>query len=107
MGRAKKATPQKLSEKLKAIRNELGLTFEELIKALDCPEIPIYRASISQYESGKIEPPLPILLKYARLANIIVDILIDDELDLPTELPSKKNLDDILKSKLLRVKINE
>jgi transcriptional regulator with XRE-family HTH domain len=42
---------------------------------------------ISEYETGKGEPPLPILLLYARAANISTDVLIDDELDLPTRLP--------------------
>jgi hypothetical protein len=38
---------------------------------------------------GKREPSLPLLLKYARIAGICVDDLIDDELDLPEKLPSK------------------
>lgn len=82
MGRAKKVTPKHLSKKLTAIRKNLGLTYEELITRLDCPEIPLYRASISQYESGKIEPPLPVLLRYAKLVNISTDVLIDDDIDL-------------------------
>jgi transcriptional regulator with XRE-family HTH domain len=43
---------------------------------------------ISAYERGVREPPLPILLKYARAAGVWVDVLIDDELDLPVKLPS-------------------
>lgn len=82
MGRAKKVAPKFLAQKLGAIRKNLGLTYEELIEKLDCPEIPLYRASISQYESGKIEPPLPVLLKYARLVKISTDILIDDAVGL-------------------------
>jgi transcriptional regulator with XRE-family HTH domain len=82
MGRAKKVVPKHLAKKLEAIRKNLGLTYEELIAKLDCPEIPLYRASISQYESGKIEPPLPVLLKYAKLVNISTDALIDDNIEL-------------------------
>jgi transcriptional regulator with XRE-family HTH domain len=37
------------------------------------------RASISGYERGDREPPLPILLAYSRLANVSTDVLIDDE----------------------------
>ncbi len=44
---------------------------------------------ISDYEHGKREPPLPVLLQYARLAGVHVDKLIDDELDLPVRLPAK------------------
>lgn len=90
MGKASRARPKRLAEKLAAIRNNLGLTHEELIAKLDCPDIPLYRASISQYESGKIEPPLPVLLRFARLANIYVDVLIDDEINLPMQIPSLK-----------------
>lgn len=90
MGRSSRAKPKRLAEKLAEIRSALGLTHEDLINQLDCPDIPLYRASISQYESGKIEPPLPVLLRYARLANIYVDVLIDDELNLPKYIPAKK-----------------
>ena len=38
-------------------------------------------------ESG--EPPLPVLLAYAKLAGVSTDVLIDDELDLPAKLPAK------------------
>ncbi len=38
---------------------------------------------ISGYETGKREPPLPVLLKYARLAGVSTDVLIDDKLKLP------------------------
>jgi len=82
--------PERLAEKLRSIREALELTHEDLISRLDCPKIPLYRASISQYESGKIEPPLPVLLSYARLANIYVEVLIDDELDLPKKIPASK-----------------
>jgi hypothetical protein len=45
---------------------------------------------ISEFETGKGEPPLRILLLYARAANVWTDVLIDDELDLPVRLPSAK-----------------
>jgi transcriptional regulator with XRE-family HTH domain len=47
----------------------------------------LFRSSISKYELGTREPPLPVLLKYARAANVYVDVLIDDEVDLPKRLP--------------------
>ena len=50
-------------------------------------ESSISRSSIAGYELGIKEPPLPILLKYARLANVIVDVLIDDQLNLPDQIP--------------------
>jgi hypothetical protein len=44
------------------------------------------RNYISAFELGTREPPLPVLLAYARLAGISTDVLIDDELDLPKKL---------------------
>ncbi len=44
---------------------------------------------ISNYELGTGEPPLPVLLAYARLAGISTDVLIDDEMDLPAKLLAK------------------
>jgi hypothetical protein len=58
----------------------------------------IVQADISTYELDQREPPLKILLAYARAANVSVEAVIDDELDLPEELPSK------LKSEGVRAK---
>jgi hypothetical protein len=49
----------------------------------------LVQASISGYESGTREPPLPVLLAYARAAGVWVDVLIDDDLDMPKKLPVK------------------
>ncbi|HEX8367996.1 MAG TPA: hypothetical protein VF604_05600 [Pyrinomonadaceae bacterium] len=57
------------------------------------------RSTISYYESGKRESPLPVLLGYAKLANIYVDVLIDDEINLPEKLPSRKKSSGVLKEK--------
>ena len=83
MGSGKRIKPARLAEKLKAIRKSLAVTTEELIEKLDCPEVPLYRANITHYEKGRREPPLIVLLKYARLANVHVDDLIDDKINLP------------------------
>ncbi len=47
----------------------------------------LVQAEISAYELGLREPPLTVLLAYARAANILVEWLIDDEIDLPDGLP--------------------
>lgn len=83
MGSGKRVKPERLAEKLKAIREKLGLTTEELIVKLNCPEIPLYRANITHYEKGRREPPLIVLLQYARLVGIPVDDLIDDKVKFP------------------------
>lgn len=90
MGRAERAKPARLAEKLLGIRTALNLTAEEMIKRLDYPALPLHRASITEYEKGRREPPALILLQYARAANVFVEVLIDDALDLPNEVPSKE-----------------
>lgn len=83
MGRAKRVSPAQLGKKLFRIREGLDLTLEGLIEKLDCSEIPLYAASISMYESGKREPPLLVLLRYARLGNVTMEMLVDDDIELP------------------------
>jgi transcriptional regulator with XRE-family HTH domain len=61
----------------------LELTQPELIGRLGVKGEPLYPSSISLYEQGKREPPLLVLLKYARLAGVSTDVLIDDKLKLP------------------------
>ena len=41
---------------------------------------------ISRFEQGKREPSLIILLEYARIAGVPMELLVDDELDLPQRL---------------------
>jgi transcriptional regulator with XRE-family HTH domain len=77
MGRAT-ARAERLAEKLLQIRNSLGLSQNQLIAVLD--SLMRYEDYISAYERGVREPPLPVLLEYARAANVYVDALINDAL---------------------------
>lgn len=88
MGTVRRPKPRRLAEKLLQIRLTLGLSQNELIRRLDF-EKDLVQGTISTYELGKREPSLPLLLRYARLAGVCVDVFIDDELDLPANLPSK------------------
>ena len=88
MGHAR-PRPSRLAEKLLQIRNALGLSQTEMHRRLGVEDLIEYHA-ISKYELNKNEPPLVILLQYARVANVYVEVLIDDELDLPAKLPSAK-----------------
>ncbi|HYH84030.1 MAG TPA: helix-turn-helix transcriptional regulator [Pyrinomonadaceae bacterium] len=88
MGHAR-PRPSRLAEKLLQIREALGLSQTEMHRRLGVEDLIEYHA-ISKYELDKNEPPLVILLQYARVANLYVDALIDDELDLPAKLPSAK-----------------
>ena len=87
MGKALRPRPARLAGKLLRIRETLGLSQNGMLRLLGFEES-ITRDYISAYELGKREPPLPVLLRYAREANVLVEVLIDDELDLPQKLPS-------------------
>jgi|SRR6266496_1557836 len=86
MGRALRRRPVHLAEKLRTIRVSLGLSQNGIIARLGLTD-EIYQDYISAYERGIREPPLPVLLKYARLAGVCVDVMIDDDLKLPARLP--------------------
>jgi len=89
MGKRARMRPSRLPSKLLEIREALGLSQGEMLRRLGF-EADMVAARISEFELGKNEPPLPVLLAYARAANVIADVLIDDELDLPSKLPSVK-----------------
>src|SRR6266849_3574901 len=89
MGLTKRPYPEKLAKKLAAIREQLGLSQNEMVRRLGIEEI-YDRSTISGYERGEREPPLPILLKYARLIGISTDVLIDDKLKLQDKSPTPR-----------------
>jgi transcriptional regulator with XRE-family HTH domain len=88
MGRRARAKPARLAEKLLRIREALGLSQSEMFGRLDVEEFSEVKR-ISDYEIDKSEPPLPVLLQYARVAGVCVDVLIDDKLELPAKLPAR------------------
>lgn len=91
MARAYKHIPKRLGAKLAKIRQSLDVvTFDEMVARLDVKEVPLYRSTIYEYEAGKRVPPYIVLLRYARIVGISTDVLIDDMLDLPRDLPVKK-----------------
>jgi transcriptional regulator with XRE-family HTH domain len=75
-------SPQNLASKLLRIRESLNLSQTEMLKRLGFDER-LYRSNISQYERGEREPPLLVLLSYAKVAGVTVEMLIDDEAELP------------------------
>ncbi|MCW5955985.1 MAG: helix-turn-helix transcriptional regulator [Pyrinomonadaceae bacterium] len=81
MGARTRPKPKYLAKKLRGIRLSLGLSQNELIERLRVEET-IVRSTISAFERGTREPSYPVLLKYARLAGVTTDDLIDDEAEL-------------------------
>lgn len=86
MGRAAREKPLQLAEKLVQIRAALKVSQDGLLRRLGIEER-LTREDVSKYERGRREPSLPTLLKYARAVGVTVDMLIDDEVDLPAKLP--------------------
>ena len=78
--------PRRLAEKLLQIRQTLGFSQSEMVRQLGVGEL-IHYNNISKYELDKNEPPLVILLAYAKLAHIHLEEIVDDDIDLPRRLP--------------------
>lgn len=87
MGKARRRKPARLAEKLLQIRLGLGLSQSEMVKRMGLDD-EFSRNYVSAFELGTREPPLPVLLEYARAAGVCVDVLIDDKLNMPKKLPS-------------------
>jgi len=77
MGTRTRPRPKYLAKKLKQIRLDLGLSQNEIIEKLGIEET-IVRSTISAFERGVREPSYLVLLKYARIAGVSTDVLIDD-----------------------------
>lgn len=94
MGSRARPRPERLAEKLLQIRLALDLSQDGMLRHLGLDESH-FRSAVSGYELGTREPPLQVLLAYARSANVYVDALIDDDLNLPEKLPSLKKSEGI------------
>ena len=93
VGRASRQKPKRLSEKLKRIRETLGLSQDGMLIRLGLHDSSINRASISGYELNEREPPLLVLYAYSKAANVFMEVLVDDEIELPDIIPaSEKSL---------------
>lgn len=89
MGRSKRPKPTHLAQKLRRIREVLGLSQEKMVVKLNYTKSPLVASQISEFENDKREPPIVIVLAYARAANISMESLVDDDMDLPEIVPWK------------------
>lgn len=95
MGKAARILkPERLGEKLAEIRRQLKLSQNGLIRSLGFTDA-LVREEISAFERGVRVPPVMFLLKIAHAANVSVEALIDDELDLPEKLPARERSEGI------------
>ena len=87
MGSARRSQPKKLASKLLQIRMQFDLTQEQMAQRLRKTSSSLRRAHISRFELGQREPSLLLLLAYARLAGVAMEVLVDDALQLPQRIP--------------------
>jgi len=88
MGKSARERPKRLAEKLLQVRLSLGLSQNQMLDRLGLKDR-LTRTAISGYELGTTEPSLLVLLKYARLVKVPMEVLVDDEMELSRKLPGK------------------
>ncbi len=76
-----KPIPAELGQKLRRIRQHLDLTQDQMAKAIGRTD-PGRRSRVHEWETGKSQPDLGGLLRYAKLVGVSTDVLIDDDVEL-------------------------
>jgi transcriptional regulator with XRE-family HTH domain len=81
--------PKRLAEKLRRIREALGLSQKQMAERLsERAGVKSTYRNVSKYERDKSTPYIEIVLAYARLANVEMNEIVDDDLEL--KLPKEK-----------------
>ncbi len=94
MGSAARRKPKRLAQKLLEIRVSLGLSQNGLIRQMGFTD-DLTQAQISMFERGIRQPSLLILAAYAKIANVYIEVLIGDDIDLPRHLPAERKSEGI------------
>jgi transcriptional regulator with XRE-family HTH domain len=76
-----------LGGKLRSVRLSLGLSQNGILRRLGL-DGELTQAEWSAYERSVRIPSLPVLLMVAELAGVWIDVLVNDDLDLPEALPA-------------------
>jgi transcriptional regulator with XRE-family HTH domain len=71
--------PQRIAPKLKTIRQRLGLSQTGMLRKL---KLNCAYGRISEYERGKRQPTVLVLLAYARAGKVSLEEIVDDEMEL-------------------------
>jgi transcriptional regulator with XRE-family HTH domain len=82
MGHARNR-PDRLAEKLLQTREALSLSQREMAERLaERAGVKITSKNISKYERDRSVPFIEVVLAYARLANVEMNEIVDDDLEL-------------------------
>jgi transcriptional regulator with XRE-family HTH domain len=103
MGKAPSYKPSRLGQKIVEVRRKLGISQNGLIRHLRLTE-ELFQGDISAFELGNRIPDLRTLLLLANAVGVYVDVLIDDDLDLPEKLPANPKSEGVRRKKSLRSK---
>src|SRR5215813_12684643 len=87
MGKRPRRRQRRLGVKLLKIRRSLKLSQSEMVRHLGVFG-DFTRTNISNYEKDEREPPLYVLLRYAQVAGVCLDVLVDDRYNLPKTIPN-------------------
>jgi len=102
MGKAARQRPARLGEKLRRIRLALGLSQDEMVSRLGFEGMT--REYVSGFERDIREPPLPVLLAYSKIGGCYLEVLIDDDLELPEKIPGSPKYEGIKRASVSRKK---
>jgi transcriptional regulator with XRE-family HTH domain len=94
MGSAARRRPERLAEKLLEVRKRLGVSQNGMIRRMGL-DGEITQAEVSMFERGIRVPSLPVLLAYASAANVYLEVLASDNINLPEKLPARKKSEGI------------
>ncbi len=103
MGSASRPKPARLADKLLEIRQRLELSQNGMARRLGLSQ-ELEQERISKYERGILEPPLHVLCAYAEVANVYLEVLAKDDLDLPEDLPATKKSEGLKRDKSAKSK---
>ena len=73
----KRPTPRHLPAKLRAVRNNFGVSQYRLAGSLQ-----VGRTRLSEWEWGRRMPNWSVLIRYAKLAGVPLEFIVNDEVDL-------------------------
>ncbi|HJP90759.1 MAG TPA: helix-turn-helix transcriptional regulator [Pyrinomonadaceae bacterium] len=79
MGTQSRPQPQYLATKLLRIRKQFGASQSQMVRLL---KIDMSPARVSEYETGRREPNLIVLLRYSEVAGVSINDLVDDDAEL-------------------------